>query len=463
VISTLVWAGPLNPPAGAVSSTYKTLTEVEPRIAINSTNTPGDADSLFKISQPGSYYLTGNITGVSGKHGIEIAANNVTLDLRGFDLVGVSAPGYDGVRTTVNSLTNITVVHGSIQNWGQDGVNFGDYPANGGLIHDVHTADNARSGIHTENGFRVSECSNMGGQYGIYAQGYGTSVSGCTTYGTSLIGIRVFGGSVVDCAVYDSSGTGISTGVATTLSNCSVYRSGGTGISASGDCVLTHCSAQGNGGTGISAGVGSTLLNCSAGSNTGFGIFVSDGCVVSGSSAKSNGGTGIRITGSGSAIDCVAAQNSLHGISVGDGCTVRGCTSSGNTNRGIDAYNGCHIENNLTRNNLADGIFVNFSCVVRSNNCNGDGSAAGDHGGIRVGGQANRIEGNNVTYADRGYLVESGGNIIVRNTALGNTLNWSVVAGNKVLVVSGVNAGAISGNSGGASPGSTDPSANFTY
>ena len=89
----LLFAGPLDPPAGPVTSTYKTLTEVEPRIAISATNTPGDADSVFKITQPGSYYLTGNITGVVGKHGIEIAVSGVTLDLGGFDLVGVPGMG----------------------------------------------------------------------------------------------------------------------------------------------------------------------------------------------------------------------------------------------------------------------------------------------------------------------------------------------------------------------------------
>ncbi|HRJ49802.1 MAG TPA: hypothetical protein PKU91_04680, partial [Phycisphaerales bacterium] len=83
-----VSAGPLDPPAGPVAGTYKTLTEVEPRIAINAVNTPGGANSLFRITQPGSYYLTGNITGVIGKHGIEIAASGVTIDLMGFDLQG---------------------------------------------------------------------------------------------------------------------------------------------------------------------------------------------------------------------------------------------------------------------------------------------------------------------------------------------------------------------------------------
>src|SRR5262245_43481489 len=77
----LAYAGPLDPPPGPITPTHKTLTEVEPRVIVNSTNTPGDADSLYKITLPGSYYLAGNITGVAGKHGIEIASSGVTLDL----------------------------------------------------------------------------------------------------------------------------------------------------------------------------------------------------------------------------------------------------------------------------------------------------------------------------------------------------------------------------------------------
>src|SRR5262245_7050708 len=74
----LLVAGPLTPPACPVASSYKTLAEVEPRVAINAANTPGTGTCLFKITAPGSYYLTGNITGASGRHGIEISSSNVT-------------------------------------------------------------------------------------------------------------------------------------------------------------------------------------------------------------------------------------------------------------------------------------------------------------------------------------------------------------------------------------------------
>src|SRR6059036_2664026 len=59
-------------------------------IEVNSVNTPGDATAEFVISQPGSYCLPGNVVGVSGKSGIRIDADDVTLDLAGFGMIGAS-------------------------------------------------------------------------------------------------------------------------------------------------------------------------------------------------------------------------------------------------------------------------------------------------------------------------------------------------------------------------------------
>ncbi len=52
---TLLYAVPLTPPAGPAASSNKTLQEIELRIAINATNTPGDADSTDRITEPASY------------------------------------------------------------------------------------------------------------------------------------------------------------------------------------------------------------------------------------------------------------------------------------------------------------------------------------------------------------------------------------------------------------------------
>src|ERR1043165_2515817 len=116
-------AGPLNPPSGAVTSTYKTLSEVEPRIPVNAANTPGDATNSFNINQPGSYYLTGNITGSSGKSGIRINAADVTLDLCGFGVKGVSG-ALAGIVVNITA-SRVAIMNGSVTGWPQDGIDGG--------------------------------------------------------------------------------------------------------------------------------------------------------------------------------------------------------------------------------------------------------------------------------------------------------------------------------------------------
>ena len=48
--SALLVAGPINPPPGAVSSSLKTLFEVEPRTPISSTTTPGSPSALATVA-----------------------------------------------------------------------------------------------------------------------------------------------------------------------------------------------------------------------------------------------------------------------------------------------------------------------------------------------------------------------------------------------------------------------------
>ncbi len=395
-------AGDLDPPVGPITPTMKSLDEVEPRIAINATNTPGDADSLFRITLPGSYYLTGNITGVVGKHGIEIVASGVTLDLNGFDLVGVPGMGaFDGVSVTLGGLTNIAVVNGSVHNWGDEGLDLGTFGALNCRVEGLLASGNAGNGISTSIGSTVSNCAAL--------QNTGTGIStssGCT---------------VSNCAVNENTGHGISTNSACTITNCSAFINTVHGISTFNGCTVTHCSASFNTGTGIITSAGSTVNNCSAYQNTGNGISTSSGCTVT---------------------NCSATINTVNGISTSNGCTVTNCSAHGNT---------------------ANGIRISSDCQVVGNLCNANGSG-GDGAGIHATSADNRIEGNVCTDSDRGIDVDLSGNFITRNTCSGNTTNnWDIVAGNVCLVVQGVPGAAILGNTGGAAPGSTDPNANFTY
>jgi parallel beta-helix repeat protein len=292
----LAVAGPINPPAGPVTSTMKTLSEVEPRIAINATNTPGDADvtpSMFKITQPGSYYLTGNITGVAGKNGIEITSPGVTIDLNGFSLNGVTGT-LDGI-VLLGNLRGTTIRNGVVSNWGGDGIDtyvgFG-----GGRIEGVISTSNGGDGIRA--------------------------------------GIAM---TVTTSAATKNQGDGIVTSESCTVIGCTAYSNTGTGFVVGPGSTVENCSSMGNDGRGFSAELGSTVRGCAATVNGSDGISCSLSCTIQNNTLSRNGvlltnGAGIYVTGNDNRIE----GNNCSGADIGldiaaSGNIIMKNTCSGNT------------------------------------------------------------------------------------------------------------------------------------
>ena len=113
---------------------------------------------------------------------------------------------------------------------------------------------------------------------------------------------------------------------------------------------------------------------------------------------------------------------------------------------------------------MKSGISANSDSIITGNTCNLNGHLAGDGAGIRVAGVDNRIDSNNVTDNDCGIEVESPDNLIIRNSASGNTINYTIAINNRVgEIVSAPDSGNISGDTGGMGVGSTDPWANFSF
>lgn len=226
--------GSLTPP-GAPAPTMRTLNQIEPRIPISFLPT--------NILTSGSYYVTTNLTGTPSFDGIEISANNVTLDLSGFTLTGV-ASSQNGIRVS-GTYTNIIVRNGTVVNWGFSGVDafYSGSPRNM-LFENITASGNGISGVANGSGITTEAasiikdclaCNNPQG--GIYCNG--GLVTGCIARGNSGTGIAGVNCNIRDCTVDSTTGDGIQIATSGTVSGCYVTQStlGGIYVSASGALV----------------------------------------------------------------------------------------------------------------------------------------------------------------------------------------------------------------------------------
>ncbi|HEY3246649.1 MAG TPA: right-handed parallel beta-helix repeat-containing protein [Phycisphaerae bacterium] len=292
-LATVVWlnAGDLNPPPGPVSPTMKPLTQVEPRIAINAMNTPGDADSVYRITQAGSYYLTGHVIGANGKRGIEIAFSGVTIDLMGFGVRG-AAGSLEGIATDGGAFDNLTIRNGIVSNWDGDGIALSAGGlGSASLIEGVLATSNGNSGI---------ACNRLG--------------------------------IIRNCATYLNGGAGISGGTGGHIECCTAYLNDGDGILLGTGATINGCSARLNGGSGIVAGSGrATIIGCSASSNGVAGIEVASNSLISQNTCDSNV-AGIQVTGDGNRIEGNNVTDNTRGIDVDfEGNFIVRNTARGNT------------------------------------------------------------------------------------------------------------------------------------
>ena len=315
----LTIAGPLSPPAGPVASTYRTLTEVEPRTPISATTTPGDGDSLFRIIQPGSYFLTGNLAGVAGRHGIEIASPNVTIDLGGFTLRGV-AGSLDGITATAPGLSRISIRGGSVVGFGGDGI---DLDGDEFRIEGVKAAANVGAGI---------------------AVGAGAIIVDCAAQGNGAAGILTGTNAVVDrCTASVNGAQGISVSTGSTITASTASENLADGFSTGTGCVVNACIAYYNDGNGFNLATGSVISDCIAEQSQFDGIRVSSGCLVRFNTSDASGsigdGAGVHATGYDNRIE----SNKCHG---GD--------------RGIDV----DVQGNFIIRNTVKGSTVNYSVVA---------------------------------------------------------------------------------------------------
>lgn len=195
-------AGPLTPSAGPVASTYKTLEQVEPRIPLTSSTAPGNVNVMHIITQPGSYYLTGNVTGV-GKSGIFIECENVTLDLNGFtvstDRTDDSSAGiWFNESGYLSNARGIVIRNGTVKGGGYASVTLNG--AVGGKVENLSVSNTIGSGIQVFSGGHVKDCTVYGGHTGIDVVG-GSLVENCVVSNANTRGIAASGSTIRNCVV----------------------------------------------------------------------------------------------------------------------------------------------------------------------------------------------------------------------------------------------------------------------
>ncbi len=221
--------GSLTPP-GAPAPTMLTLNQIEPRTPVDATHTGSGGSAEFLITQPGSYYLTTNVVGVSSLHGINISANNVTLDLNGFTLQG-SSSAFDAIYIHAG-YTNVTVRNGNISGWSNASSTYG------------YGLECYATNVVLE---RLKVSAN---RYGIYLDGSGV-VRDCNCYSSSSNGIYVVTGAVSDCVALNNANYGIDVGTDCTVKDCTSDNNY-VGIYVSGNgCQIAGNTCGGNSDSGI--------------------------------------------------------------------------------------------------------------------------------------------------------------------------------------------------------------------
>ena len=172
----------------------------------------------FTISAPGSYYVTANLIATGSGAGITISADNVTLDLNGFALIGGGSGSVTGINVP-SAHKNILIRNGTVRGWTNGGINASN--ATNSAIQGVRLSNNTAGstffGVATlsvGNGSTVKDClvAQNTNSHGISA-GSACTVSGCIARANpDGVGIRVIDSCYVVGNVSDSNGTGMSMG-----------------------------------------------------------------------------------------------------------------------------------------------------------------------------------------------------------------------------------------------------------
>ncbi|MBI5765331.1 MAG: right-handed parallel beta-helix repeat-containing protein [Planctomycetes bacterium] len=493
-VTTMAGADPLGPPPGPIQTTGRTQI-----------NQQFIGTLPYTITQPGSYVLTGNLTGDGSSHGIIISSSNVTVDLAGFAIIGANGNPNAAIYATSPGKgqfwRNIAITNGNLEEWGYAGIDLtnatnvrishiqayrcgvGLYLAFNNDISDCVFENCFSLGVLAGNVTTMRDCVALYCGGGGFSVGATSVVSRCSAEYNWNTGFNVGEGSVLaDCAARSNqqpkgSAPGFVTADRCLATGCVADGNNGTGFSMVNACAVANCVSVGNGNSGFEAYDDFTATNCEASVNGFIGIYCNGGTItnctangnlfrgvstffnrllVSNTSANWNLDAGIYVDAPSAIRGCSAKNNASHGIFVdasADGSTVEDCSATNNGQSGITVVSNCVVRRNASSQNRFDGITARDRCTVADNTCvdNGTIAGGGPGAGIRCLGGGARVDGNHVSGNDTGILASVPlRNVIIRNTAFGNSPNYNLNVSNDIGPI-------------GAAATSTSPWANISF
>jgi len=216
----------------------KTLSQIEPRTPISALPT--------NITASGSYYVTTNLTGLASNNGITVSTNDVTIDLNGCTLTGVSSAL--AAISMSGTHSNLVVKNGAIKNW----------PGNG--------IDSSAGSQNSFMNVKVLAC-----QIGINAGNY-DSIQSCSVNGSLLFGCSLLNNCVIkDSNISNNGAHGVVASAQDEIVDCFIASNGVTGIFLnSTNCRVdgNYLLANGNAGLQITSGnTGNIVVRNTASAN----------------------------------------------------------------------------------------------------------------------------------------------------------------------------------------------------